>query len=197
MSSPRRSDELRPCCPDGAALVTRIANGDESAFAMLYDTTCGLVYGLLLRILDNSAEADQLLVDTYQEVWEQAATYDAAREKPLTWLMTIAHSRAVARLRADGRSMSGRKSLELVGGAPKAKSKTVEITLWEQEWAQSAFAELSQAQQQIIEMAYFSGLRQQEIAALLSLSLREVQLRMRAAMRKLCDALWSHQLYPA
>lgn len=196
MASPRRSAELRPYCPDGAALLTRIADGDESAFAALYDTTCGLIYGLLLRILGNSAAAERLLVAVYQEVWEQAATFDAAREKPLTWLITVAHSRAVARLRADRRGLPGGESHGLVGGAPKDRSETVEITSREQECARSAFAELSPAQQQIIELAYFSGLRQQEIAALLSLSLRAVQLRMCAAMRKLHDALGSRQLYP-
>lgn len=189
MASPRRSAELRPCCPDGAALLTRIANGDESAFAALYDTTCGLIYGLLLRILGNSAAAERLLVAVYQEVWEQAAIYDAEREKPLTWLMRVAHGRAVARLRADRRSLPGAESLGLVGGASKAKSETVKITSREQECARAAFAELSPAQQQIIKLAYFSGLRQQEIAALLSLSLRAVQRRMRAAMKKLHEAL--------
>lgn len=147
MASPRRSAELRPYCSDGAALLTRIANSDESAFAALYDTTCGLIYGLLLRILGNSAAAERLLVAVYQEVWEQAATYDAAREKPLTWLLRVAHSRAVARLRADRRGLPGRELLGLVGGAPKAESETVELTSREQECARSAFAELSWAQQ--------------------------------------------------
>lgn len=69
--------------------VKRIASGDESALATLYDTTCGLVYGLLLRILGNSETAEQVLVAVYQDVWKQAATYGDEREKPLTWLITL------------------------------------------------------------------------------------------------------------
>lgn len=195
MASPRRSIELRPRSRDSAALVKRIASGDESALATLYDTTCGLIYGLLLRILGNSETAEQVLLVVYQEVWQQAATYDDQREKPMTWLITLAHSRAIARLRADGYSQPRQSSLELASRTLTTRSKTDEITSGEQEFAQSAFAKLSPAQQQIIELAYFSGLRQNEIAALLSLSLQSVQTGMRAAMRKLRDALESHQLH--
>jgi RNA polymerase sigma-70 factor (ECF subfamily) len=66
MASPRRSVEPRPRSQDGAALIKHIANGDESAFATFYDTTSRLIYGLLLRILGNSAAAQQVLVAVYQ-----------------------------------------------------------------------------------------------------------------------------------
>lgn len=94
MASPRRSDELRLSGLDGAALVKRIANGDESAFATLYDTTCGLIYGLLLRMFGSSETAEQVLAAVYQEVWEQAARYDE-REQPMTWLITMAHRQSL------------------------------------------------------------------------------------------------------
>ncbi len=193
MTSPQRSIEHRPHGRNSAAIVKRIASGDESAFAALYDTTCGLIYGLLLRILGNSATAEQVLVAVYQEVWEQAAIYDDEREKPMTWLVTIAYRRAIARLRADGYGQPRQASLELASRTLMTKSKTDEMLSEEQKFVESALAELSPAQQQIIELAYFSGLCQNEIAALLSLSLQSVQMRMRAAMRKLHDALESHQ----
>lgn len=196
MASPRRSIELRARGRDSAALVERIADGDESALATLYDMTCGLIYGLLLRILGNSAAAEQVLVAVYQEVWEQAAGYDE-REKPLTWLVTMAHRRAVARLRADRCSQPRQPSLESAGRTPTTRSETDEVTSGEQESARSAFAGLPPAQQQIIELAYFSGLRRDEIAARLGLSLQSVQAGMRAGMMGLRDALASHQLHLA
>ena len=196
MVSPARSIELRARGRDGAALVTRIANGDESAFTTLYDTTCGLIYGLLLRILGNSAAAEQVLVAIYQEVWERAASYDG-REKPLTWLVTMAHRRAVARLRADRCSQPRQPPLELAVRTPTTRSETDEIISGEQKFARSAFAGLPPAQQQIIELAYFSGLRRDEIAARLGLSLQSVQAGMRAGMMGLRDALESHQLHLA
>lgn len=196
MASPGRAIELRARGQDGAALVKRIADGDESAFATLYDRTCGLLYGLLLRMLGNSAAAEQVLVAIYQEVWERAAVYDG-REKPMTWLVTMAHRRAVARLRADGCRQSRQPSLELPGRTPTIKSETDEITSREQKSARSAFAGLPPAQQQMIELAYFSGLRRDEIAARLGLSLRSVQTGMRAGLSGLRDALESHQLHLA
>ena len=196
MASPRRSAELRARGRDTAALVARVASGDETAFATLYDTTCGLIYGLLLRILGNSAAAQQVLVAIYQEVWERAASYDG-REKPMTWLVTMAHRRAVARLRADKCSQPSQPSLELAGRTPTTKSETDEITSVEQRTARSAFVGLPPTQQQMIELAYFSGLRRDEIAARLGLSLRSVQAGMRAGMMGLRDALESHRLHPA
>lgn len=196
MASPRRSAELCARVRDGAALVKRIADGDESAFATLYDTTCGLIYGLLLRILGNSAAAEQMLVAIYQEVWERAASYDG-RDKPMTWLVTMAHRRAVARLRADRCGYPCQPSLELAGRTLMTRQETDEVTVGEQRFAQSAFAELSTPQQQVIELAYFSGLRRDEIAAHLGLTLWSVQAEMRAGLMRLRDALESQQLPPA
>lgn len=193
MASPHRSIELHTCGLDRAALVKRIASGDESAFATFYDATCGLIYGLLLRILGSSETAEQVLLAVYQEVWEQAAIYEDKREEPLTSLVTMAHSRAIARLRADRYSQARQSSLESASSTLTTKSKTDGIISERQKFVQSALAKLSPAQQQIIGLAYFSGLRQNEIAARLGLSLQSVQTEMRTGMRKLHDALESPQ----
>jgi RNA polymerase sigma-70 factor (ECF subfamily) len=193
MATSHRSTELRARGRESAPLVKRIAHGDVSAFVALYDATCGLIYGLLLRILGDSAAAEQVMAAVYQEVWEQAAIYDE-REKPLTWLVTMAHRRAVARLRADRCSQPRQPALELAGRVPAAGSGTDETSSGEQTFAQTAFAGLSPSQQQMIELAYFSGLRREEIAARLGLSLQAVQTGMRAGMLRLRDALNPRQL---
>ena len=195
MASPHRSIEHRPRDLDSAALVKRIASGDKSAFATLYDLTCGQVYGLLLRILGSSEKAEQVLVAVYQEVWERAATFDGELENPTTWLITMAHSRAIAQLRADGHSQPRQASLAIASSNLTTMSKTGEENSEGQKSVQAAFAELSPAQQQIIELAYFSGLQQNEISAHMGLSLQSVQLRMRAALRKLREAKASQHLH--
>ena len=173
-----------------AALIKRVAGGDESAFATLYDTTCGLIYGLLLRILGNSETAKQVLVAVYQEVWEQAATYDDEHEKPMTWLITMAHSNAIARLRADNQEQECQTCRLIVAErAITINSKTDGMISDEQRLVRSAFATLSPAQQQMIELAYFSGLSQSKIAARLGLSLHLVQTKMQDGVTRLCDAL--------
>lgn len=197
MALPQSYTERLPRCLDSTALIERIASGDKTAFAKLYDTTCGLVYGLLLRMLGSSEKAEQVLVHVYQEVWEQAATYNSEREKVITWLITLAHTRAVAQLKADGDSQRGPSLLELASNPLTARSKTDTQISEEQQFVQSAFAKLSSTQQQIIELTYFSGLPLNEISALLGLSLQSVQLGMHTALRKLREAIASNQLHLA
>ncbi len=198
MASPCRSAELRTRGRDGAALVERIACGDKSAFATLYDTTCELIYGLLLRILGNYETAEQVLVAVYQEVWEQAATYDDEHEKPMTWLIMMAHSNAIARLRADNQAQECQtRHLIVPERAMTINFNTDGMISDEQRIVRSAFATLSPVQQQMIELAYFSGLLQNEIAARLDLSLHSVRTGMQEGVARLRDAFERHQLFSA
>lgn len=196
MASPHRSAELHSHGWDGATLIKRTAKGDEYAFATLYDITCGLIYGLLLRILGNSETAEQILVGVYQEAWEQAATYDE-RENPMTWLITIAHSRAIAQLREKKHYQPQQESLEKVNCSLKTDPKTDEKISERQRFVSATFAALSPEQQQMIDLAYFSGLRPNEIAERLGLPLQSVQTVMRAVMITLRDGLGAGQIHLA
>lgn len=190
MALTRRAADLRP---GGAALIKRIAGGDESALATLYDETCGLIYGLLLRILGSSASAEQVLVAVYREVWEQAAAYDDEREKPMTWLITMAHGRAIARLRADGQNHEGQPGyLKIAGSALTTEPETDGLTSERQRAVRPAFAALPPVEQQMLELAYFSGLRQKEIAARVGLPPRSVRTVIRSGIMRLRSALESH-----
>jgi len=84
---------------DLVSLVGRVATGDESALAALYDATNRLVYSLVLRVLGDMSSAEEVLIDVYTQVWRKAASYDADRGAPLAWIATIARSRAIDRLR--------------------------------------------------------------------------------------------------
>src|ERR1043166_2110311 len=97
-----------------AALVRAVARGDERAFAALYDRYSSILFGLLLRILHSRAEAEDVLQEVFLQVWQQAHSFDAARGRAFTWLVTLARSRAIDRLRAlDSRQRSEEHTSEL------------------------------------------------------------------------------------
>ena len=185
MLPPQTSTELRTYGRDGAALVQRVANGDESAFATLHDRTCGLIFGMLLRILGNSSAAEEVLADVYKEVREQCATYDIEHEALLTWLMTIAYSRAIARLKASSQNQQRAASFEIVKHTSAVKPKTDDPTSEWKRRVRSTLDALSPAQRQMIELEYFLGLSLNDIAMRLGLSLQSVQTAIQDAMMKL------------
>ena len=107
---------------DGA-LLEGVARGDERAFAELYDLYSSILFGFLLRILHSRAEAEDVLQEVFLQVWQQAHAFDAARGRPFTWLVTLARSRAIDRLRFEQRRirykldrMRRRRGMRLVKG---------------------------------------------------------------------------------
>jgi len=95
-----------------SSLVHRIAAADQTALAEFYDATSHLVYGLVARILGNSADAEEVTLDTYIQVWRAASTFDGCRGSAVAWLTTIARSRAIDRLRAGGQRVRREEPLE-------------------------------------------------------------------------------------
>src|SRR6185295_14792408 len=93
---------VRPQEPDWGALIQRIAHGDRAALADLYDGTAALVHGLTMRILRDRSTAEEATADTFVQAWRQADRWDASRGSPLAWLLMLARSRALDRLRACG-----------------------------------------------------------------------------------------------
>jgi len=102
-----------------AALVRAVAGGDERAFASLYDKYSSILFGLLLRILHSRAEAEDVLQEVFLQVWQQAHSFDASRGRAFTWLVTLARSRAIDRLRAlDSRERAARTLASSTGPGP-------------------------------------------------------------------------------
>lgn len=174
-----------------AELVGRVAAGDEQALAALYDETSRLVYGLLLRVLNDAGAAEEVLLDVYTQAWRQAASYSAVRGAPMAWLTTIARSRAIDRLRS-GRAERERTepldpSLYRRAGAEDAED---EWSARESQRAVGAALEgLAPEQRELIELAYFRGMSHSEIAAARGLPLGTVKTRIRLGMAKLREAL--------
>lgn len=189
-----RSDRRGPSRPEPAAsdalvaLVRRMAARDEPALAAFYDATSSWVYGTVLRLLRQSDAAEEVVVDVYHEAWQRAAQYDTARATPIGWVLNIAKSRAIDRLRASAAWTKRAARLDGLedAGASEAAAPDHRSALAERgALVRQALTELSQAQARPIEMAYFGGHSQSEIARELGLPLGTVKTRIRTGMRLL------------
>ncbi len=179
-----------------AALVRHIAERRPEALDQLYDRFAPTLLGLINRILRGSADAEDVLQDVFVQVWNRGGQYDPARSSVGTWLVLIARSRAIDRLRT-------RKVVDRVhdatahdGGGPAlaglyTSSEAVENVLMQErrERVQRELQELPDEQRQVLEMAFYQGLTQSEIAATTGLPLGTVKTRTLLAMRKLRNGL--------
>jgi RNA polymerase sigma-70 factor (ECF subfamily) len=181
-----------------AVLLPAVAEGNISAFEQLYDRYSSTVYALLLRILANADDAQEVLQETFVKAWTSAKMFDAVRGSEVAWLISIARSRGIDRLRSRkirheredeaGRDISIRGSLvETTTGADSA------IQSEERTAVRGALAELPGPQRIALELAYFEGLSQSEIAARLNEPLGTIKTRMQLGMKKLRERLQAYQ----
>jgi len=188
--------EERTGGPDLVALVQLIAEGDESAFAPLYDATSGLLFGLLLLILGDTATAEQVLSDVYTEVRQQAARFDKRHEWLAIWLITIAHWQALEHLRLSNSAQPG-VSVEVAGqGSLTAGNKIGMSKSEHQRLVCSSLDSLSPVQRKMIELAYFSGMRPREIAMNLEQPVETVKSGLQHGMLKLYRLFKSMNFFP-
>jgi RNA polymerase sigma-70 factor (ECF subfamily) len=173
------------------ALIRKVAVGDQSALTELYDTTSRLVFGLILRIVSDRATAEEVLLDVYTQVWRQAASYDSTRGTPIAWLMTIARSRAIDRIRSGKHDQQNKESLDSVGevASTVADPEQDSVISERRNLVRSALNSLSREQREVIELAYYAGLSHSEIALKLGQPLGTVKTRTRLGMMKLRDML--------
>ena len=171
--------------PD-SELIHAVARGDEWAFACLYDRYGSILLGLLVRILNNRAEAEDVLQEVFLQVWQRASDFDDTRGRPFTWLVTLARSRAIDRLRSLG--SRGRVAQEAASRdvAPQVRDASDDaIQAEHSEIVLRALGELPEEQRRTLLLAYFEGLSQSEIAARLNEPLGTVKTRARSGLSKL------------
>jgi RNA polymerase sigma-70 factor (ECF subfamily) len=169
-------------------LLRRIAARDEAALADLYDRHSQLAFSVIVRIMRSSADAEDVLQETFVRVWSRAETYDARLGSPLAWLTRIARNRAIDRLRA--RRVRGDVSAGPEYGAPARLTEpttleTPEAVLQGNAIAgalRAAMAALPVAQRELIEAAFFDGCTHQELAARFGVPLGTVKTRIRAGL---------------
>ena len=166
-----------------------IAARDEAALAQLYDRYRVIVFGLLMRILNNREEAEDVLQEVFLQVWRKAGDFDEVRGRPFTWLVTLGRSRGIDRLRAlasRGRvaEAGAREMLEEVSDAATDAFKSEQRGL-----VNRALAQLPDEQKRALMLAYFDGLTQSEIATRLGAPLGTVKTRMRTGLMRLRELL--------
>ncbi|MFE0465228.1 ECF RNA polymerase sigma factor SigK [Kitasatospora sp. NPDC058965] len=170
---------------DLAALMAAAARGDEDAFARLYSALAPPVYGIALRTLRNPSHAEEVAQEVLLEVWRTAAAYRPDRGAVLTWVLTIAHRRAVDRVRS-ARAAAERELRVALRDRPVTESVAEQAErLADVQQVRSALARLTGAQRESLVLAYYGGYSQSEIAGFLGVPLGTVKTRMRDGLRRL------------
>jgi RNA polymerase sigma-70 factor, ECF subfamily len=171
-------------------LIQRAAAQDREAFSQLYDRFSSLVFSLAMRILRSQSDAEDLLQEVFMQLWRQASGYSEERGSPEAWIINIARSRAIDKLRSIRRRDRSFLLTDYPGGAESPEN--VENAAGETEARlamTSALRHLTEAQRKVMELAYYDGLSQSEIAEHLKEPLGTVKTRIRAGIQRLRDIL--------
>jgi RNA polymerase sigma-70 factor, ECF subfamily len=177
--------------PDDRELLERMGRGDESALELLYSRYAGLLFTLVLRIVGDRELAREVLQDTFLRAWDGGETYDARRGRVSWWLMGIARNRGIDLLRSRSHQSRLRERESIPPGTEdRMQTDSVDAAVLRRE-VMNALQELTAVQRRMIELAYYGGLTQTEIAQELSEPLGTVKSRTRDAMNRLRAALSS------
>jgi RNA polymerase sigma-70 factor (ECF subfamily) len=169
--------------------MDRMALKDERGLSALYDETSAIVYGLTLRILRDPADAEEVTLDVYSQAWRNAPTFDRSRGKVTTWLLLMARSRAIDRLRSRQRQRED--PLDIAPEIASQSGGPEESTFIRERRTivAAALAKLPGEQRKLIELAFFYGLSHTELAEKLGQPLGTVKTRIRAGMLRLREEL--------
>ena len=175
----------------GADLIKGMAAGDRDAFAQFYDRHAPLVFPLILKIVRERAEAADVLQEVFWEAWQGAAGYDPERGSPEAWMVTRARSRAIDRIRALRRRSETfvAPADEALTAAPDDPARDAAVRAEERGILRNALDRLPEAQREVIELAYYGGLTQTEIAARLKQPLGTVKTRIRLGLERLREVV--------
>ena len=170
--------------------MARVARGDEQAFAAVYDRFANRVYGLVRRVLRNPAQSEEVTQEVFVEAWRQARRYESSRGSVATWLLTLAHRRAVDRVRSEqaSRDRQLRVGSKDLARAFDVMAEQIEISL-EHEQVRRALDGLTDLQREAVELAYYGGNTYQEVAELLDTPVGTIKTRLRDGLIRLRDAL--------
>lgn len=172
------------------AALRAVAKGEEAAFARVYDDTSARIHGLVLRVLRNPAQAEEVTQEVYLEVWRRATSFDPAKGSPYAWLMTLAHRRAVDRVRSSQSATARDETWEArtrdIHYDTTAEKATERL---EAHRVRTALHGLTDAQREAVSLAYLGGYTHREVASLLDLPLGTAKTRIRDGLIRLRDQL--------
>ncbi len=176
-------------------LLARIADGDTGAFSQFYDQLANVLFSIAVRILGDAHDAEDVVQEVFVLIWARAGSYDPKLGKPVTWAITLLRHKAIDRLRVSQRRhrLVEAATTEQLAGDIFHEAASDELLGKEAARAvRVAVAQLAPEQKQAIEMAFFSGLTQTEIADTLQAPLGTVKARIRRGMLELREALEAH-----
>ncbi len=187
-----RPSQAQPVPPgpagDLAACIRLVARGDVAAFDAVYDRVAAPVFGIVRRVIRDPAQSEEVTQDVLLEVWRNAARFDAARGSATAWVMTLAHRRAVDRVRSVQRE-SERERRTATSDVPYDEvAEAVESRL-ERERVRRCLGSLTELQRESVTLAYYGGYTYGQVASLLGVPAGTIKTRMRDALIRLRDCL--------
>lgn len=184
----RSVESLTP--PSHEDLIRLVALGDEAAFEELYDAVAPRVFGLVRRVVRDSAQSQEVTQEVFLDIWEQASRFDRDKGKAISWILVIAHRKAVDKVRASQASSDRdlRQGIKEYKESYEDVADTVEGQL-EAERVQQALKSLTAAQQEAISLAYYGGYTHQEVAEFLQVPVGTIKTRIRDGMIRMRDTL--------
>lgn len=170
-----------------ARLLERIADGEEQALAEAFDQASPVVYGMALRMLLDTRDAEEAMMDAFLHIWRKADTFDPALGDPSVWLIMIARCRVLDRLRAQKIRRQYEDCMEEDWDPPSSEPDAEDMAIAQREakTVRDAMAGLNPAQKQALELAYFQGMTHEEIADATGRPLGTVKTQIRQGLRKL------------
>ena len=184
----RRGDDNEASDPLGV-LLSRAGRGDQSAFAELYDALAPLLHGVVLKVVRDPAQSEEVTQEAFVELWRLAPRYDATRGSVKSWAATLAHRRAIDRVRSE---QASRERTEREGQKRAIQSNDVAeqvVANIDGTRVRKALERLTDMQRQAVELAYFGGHSYREVALLLDVAEGTIKTRIRDGMIRLRDEL--------
>ncbi|MFF3290053.1 sigma-70 family RNA polymerase sigma factor [Streptomyces sp. NPDC003023] len=176
--------------PDLQELLGLVARGDQDAFSQVYDAVGAAVLGLVRAVLRDPAQSEEVAQEVLIDVWRSAARYQPARGSAMTWILTLAHRRAVDRVRSAQAATDREQRAALLERTPAYDEVTEQVEArLEREQVRRCLRTLTELQRQSVTLAYYRGLAYREVAELLSVPLGTVKTRLRDGLIRLRDCL--------
>ena len=180
-----------PDAPTVESLLLKAAKGDRDAYAQLYDRVASRVYGIALRVVVDPAQSEEVAQEALLDVWRRATRFDPARGSAMAWIITIAHRRAVDRVRSEeatrrrhiSEAQRAQHSTEDVADTVVATDERIRV--------EQALAVLTELQREAVVLAYYGGHTYREVSELLGVPLGTVKTRMRDGLLRLRQAMGS------
>jgi RNA polymerase sigma factor (sigma-70 family) len=192
--TPRRDSITEHLSDHG--LLALVARGDRDAFARLYDTYAASAYSLALRVVRDRDLAADVVQDAFLAIWNQASKFDSSRGQPSTWILTVTHHKAVDIVRREERrrAESMEEASETIDGAAPVEEQAWQGVAREQ--VRAAMSKLPDPHREVLELAYFAGYTQSQLAERLAVPIGTVKSRTFAAMNALRELLAASGMHP-